>query len=112
MKTIEKIDSKGIEKREAKEQLQISECFAKYVIDLANTTKNKNKRNYNRIEKYTFSCDNIFKCIIISVIKNPPTIITNPKKSRKQTIFQHEGNNVYSGVFKLNDELALADLFI
>ena len=112
LKTIEKIDSKGIEKREAKEQLQISECFAKYVIDLANTTKNKNKRNYNGIEKYTFSCDNIFKCIIISVIKNPPTITTNPKKSKKTTIFQHEGNNVYSGVFKLNDELALADLFI
>ena len=112
MKTIEKIDSKGIEKREAKEQLHISECFAKYVIDLANTTKNKNKRNYNGIEKYTFSNDNILKCIIISVIKNPPTIITNPKKSRKQTVFQHEGNNIYSGVFKLNDELALEDLFI
>ena len=112
LKTIEKVDSKGIEKREAKTQLQISECFAKYILDLANTTKDKNKNDYIGIEKYTFSNNNILKCIIISVIKNPPTIITNPKKSKKQTVFQHEGNNVYSGVFKLNDELALEDLFI
>ena len=110
LKVIEKIDSKGSEKKKAKTQLQISECFAKYITNLANTTKDKNKSKFKGIEQYTFSNDNILKCIIISVIKNPPTITTNPKKSKKTSVFQHEGNNVYSGVFNLNDELALEDL--
>ena len=111
LKAIEKIGSKGDEKKEAKLQLQISECFAKYVLDLANTSKEKNKSTYKGIENSNFTNDNIKKCIIMSVIKNPPTATTNPRKSKKLTNIQHEGRNVYVGFFKIHDEFALADLF-
>lgn len=112
------------DKAYAKFQLQKGECFAKFILDIAENIKSKNipsetdksnptykGSNYDFGMDYDFLNVKILKCTIISSEKNYEGNQTNPKKSKSTTKIKNDGNNFFTVIFnKMKGELVLTEL--